>query len=102
MPPQDGNLVIELCDRLARLEDAQRDPEAERLIRDGLRQAPHALYALVQTVLGQDEVLKRAHARIRELESASSAEAAPRHQSLLVRGRPSVLGKPRGRASGAS
>src|SRR6516165_5902962 len=88
MTPEERNLVIELFDRLATLEDAQRDPEAERLIRDGLRQAPNALYALVQTVLVQDEALKRADARIRELESASAAEAAPPDQSFLggVRG----------------
>jgi hypothetical protein len=72
MTPEERNLVIELFDRLATtLEDAQRDPEAERLIRDGLRQTPTAPYALVQTVLVQDEALKRADARIRELESAS-------------------------------
>src|SRR5258707_12255343 len=73
MTPEERNLVIELFDRLATLEDAQRDPEAERLIRDGLRQAPNALYALVQTVLVQDEALKRADARIRELEGRADA-----------------------------
>ena len=98
MTPEERNLVIELFDRLATLEDAQRDPEAERLIRDGLRQAPNALYALVQTVLVQDEVLKRADARIRELESASAAEAAPRDQSFLGGVRESVFGKREPRA----
>ncbi len=68
MTPEERNLVTDLFDRLATLEDVQRDAEAERLIRDGLRQAPNALYALVQTVLVQDEALKRADARIRELE----------------------------------
>src|SRR5258708_29258230 len=102
MPPQDGNLVIELCDRLARLEDARRDPEAERLIRDGLRQAHNALYALVQTVLVQDEVLNRADASIRELESASAAEAAPRDQSCLGGVRENVFGKREGRGSAPS
>ena len=99
MTPEERNLVIELFDRLATLEDAQRDPEAERLIRDGLRQAPNALYALVQTVLVQDEVLKRADARIRELECASEAEAAPRDQSFLGGVRESVFGKHEGRGS---
>jgi hypothetical protein len=70
MSPEERSLVIELFDRLATLEDAQRDPQAERLIKDGLRQAPNAPYALVQTVLVQDEALKRADARIRELEGA--------------------------------
>jgi uncharacterized protein len=99
MTPEERNLVIELFDRLATLEDAQRDPEAERLIRDGLRQAPNALYALVQTVLVQDEVLKRADARIRELESAAAAEAPPRDQSFLGGVRESVFGKREGRGS---
>src|SRR3954452_19025098 len=81
MTPEERNLVIELFDRLATLEDAQRDPEAERLIRDGLRQAPNAPYALVQTVLVQDEALRRANARIQELEGA--AQTAPRDSSFL-------------------
>src|SRR5260221_11650616 len=99
MTPEERNLVIELFDRLATLEDAQRDPEAERLIRDGLRQAPNALYALVQTVVVQEEVLKRADARIRELESASAAEAAPPDQSFLGGGPERVFGKREGRGS---
>src|SRR5437660_6697308 len=94
MTPEERNLVIELFDRLATLEDAQRDPEAERLIRDGLRQAPNALYALVQTVLVQDEALKRADARIRQLEGSS--ESPPPDQSFLGSVRESLLGKSRG------
>jgi len=69
MTPEERNLVIDLFDRLARLEEAPRDREAERLIQDGLRQAPNATYALVQTALIQDEALKRADTRIRELEA---------------------------------
>jgi uncharacterized protein len=99
MTPEERNLVIELFDRLATLEDAQRDPEAERLIRDGLRQAPNATYALVQTVLVQDEALKRADGRIRELESGSAAEAAPRDTSFLGGVRDSILGRREGRGS---
>jgi hypothetical protein len=37
------------------------------VIAEGLRRAPNAIYPLVQTVLVQDEALKRADARIREL-----------------------------------
>jgi len=68
MTPQEQQLVAELFDRLTKLETAPRDPDAERLIADGARQAPHALYALVQTVLVQDEALKRASARIQDLQ----------------------------------
>ena len=78
MTPQERQLVDELFDRLARLEDAPRDPDAERAIADGLRRAPHAAYALVQTVLVQDEALKRANARIQELEGGGQAQEQPR------------------------
>jgi uncharacterized protein len=91
MTPEERNLVIELFDRLSALEDAQRDPDAERLISDGLRQAPNAPYALVQTVLVQDEALKRADARIRELEGAG--EPPPRDTSFLGGVRDSLLGR---------
>ncbi|MDP2410745.1 MAG: DUF2076 domain-containing protein [Pseudolabrys sp.] len=67
MTPQERQLVDQLFDRLARLEHGPRDAEAERVIADGLAQAPNAVYALVQTVLVQEEALKRADARIREL-----------------------------------
>jgi hypothetical protein len=68
MTPAERQLVTDLFDRLATLEDAQRDPDAERTIRDGLAQAPNAVYALVQTALVQDEALRQANARIEELE----------------------------------
>jgi uncharacterized protein len=99
MTPEERNLVIELFDRLATLEDAPRDGEAERLIRDGLRQAPNAAYALVQTVLVQDEALKRADARIRELESAAPSDAEPHDTSFLGGMRDSLFGKREGRGS---
>lgn len=67
MTPQERQLVEDLFDRLAQLENAPRDADAERAIADGLRRAPNAIYPLVQTVLVQDEALKRADARIREL-----------------------------------
>jgi hypothetical protein len=77
MTPQERQLVDELFDRLAALEGTGRDPDAERAIVEGLSRAPHALYPLVQTVLVQDEALKRADARIRELEAGEApAEGA--------------------------
>lgn len=76
MTPQERQLVTDLFDRLARLESSPRDADAERAIADGTRLAPHALYALVQTVLVQDEALKRADARIRELSGEDDAPAS--------------------------
>jgi hypothetical protein len=72
MTPQERPLIDELFDRLATLERMPRDPEAERAIAEGLAKAPHAVYPLVQTVLVQDEALKRADARIRELEGGEA------------------------------
>src|SRR6266852_5302678 len=75
MTPQERQLVDELFDKLAKLESTPRDRDAEHAIADGLARAPSAVYALVQTALVQDEALKRADARIREL---TGEDEAPR------------------------
>ena len=74
MTPQERQLIDDLFDRLSRLESAPRDPEAAAAIAQGLRKAPNAVYPLVQTVLVQDEALKRANSRIQELEAAGAPE----------------------------
>src|SRR5215510_13688938 len=94
MTPEERSQVTELFDRLATLENNPRDREAERLIQDGLRQAPNAPYALVQTTLIQDEALKRAEARIRELETQlGGGGEPPRQGGFLESMRESVFGK---------
>src|SRR5437764_3750810 len=93
MTPEERNLVTELFGRLATLEDAPRDPDAERLIRDGLRQAPNAVYALVQSVLVQDEALKRADARIRALEQGPGQVAPQRQSGFLDNMRGTLFGR---------
>lgn len=77
MTPQERQLIDDLFNRLAGLENAPRDPEAEKAIIEGLRRAPNAAYALVQTVLVQDEALKRANAHIEDLESRVAQATAP-------------------------
>ena len=74
MTPQERKLIDELFDRLASLEKNPRDAEAVAAINEGLQRAPNALYPLVQTALVQDEALKRADARIRELEDELGIE----------------------------
>jgi hypothetical protein len=76
MTPQERQLVDELFDRLSKMENAPRDPDAAAVIAQGLRIAPNAIYPLVQTVLVQDEALRRANSRIQELES----QGAPQQQ----------------------
>jgi len=68
MTPQERQLIDELFDRLAKVESAPRDADAMSAIMQGLRNAPNAIYPLVQTVLLQDEALRRAAERIQQLE----------------------------------
>jgi hypothetical protein len=77
MTPQERQLVDDLFDRLSKVESAPRDPDAVAAIAGGLRNAPNAVYALVQTCLLQDEALKRAHNRIQELEAGRAGEQLP-------------------------
>ncbi|HLK81313.1 MAG TPA: DUF2076 domain-containing protein [Xanthobacteraceae bacterium] len=99
MTPQEQQLVADLFDRLASLEGQRRDPDAERLIREGLGRAPNAVYALVQSVLVQDEALKRANARIEELERAIAAAPAESGGGFLDSMRKAILGREQPRAS---
>lgn len=80
MTPQENDLVNALFDRLATLENTPRDPSAEQLIADGAKRAPHAIYALVQTALVQDEALKRANARIEALQAQTESAPEPQQQ----------------------
>ena len=100
MTPQERQLIDDLFDRLAKLENAPRDPEALSAIMEGLRKAPNAVYALVQTALIQDEALKRADARIQELEAAH-APAPEQNQSggFLDSMRDAVFGQSQPRGS---
>src|SRR6201997_1027856 len=102
MTPQEQGLLSELFDRLAKSETNPRDLDAERMIADGLRRAPHAVYALVQTALVQDEALKLANARIEELQAQVGGQEQPRGGSFLDNMRDAVLGKSEPRSSGPS
>ena len=93
MTPQERQLVAELFDRLASLEPEPRDPDAERVIAEGFRHAPHAGYALVQTVLVQDEALKRANSRIEELQARCGEDAPHQGGGFLDNMRDALLGR---------
>jgi hypothetical protein len=93
MTPQERQLVTDLFDRLATLESQPREPDAERTIIEGLRRAPNATYALVQTTLVQDEALKRADARIHELEARLGDEPTERPTGFLDGMRDALMGR---------
>jgi hypothetical protein len=100
MTPQESELIAELFDRLAQLENSPRDADAERAIAEGLRRAPHAAYALVQTVLVQDEALKAADARIRALQASPEGQQ-PSGGGFLGSMRDSLLGRREAPRSGS-
>ena len=92
MTPQERQMIDDLFDRVSKLESAPRDPDAMAAISQGLRQAPNGVYALVQTVLLQDEALKRANNRIQELEAASAPAQNQSGGGFLDSMRESVFG----------
>ena len=92
MTPQERQLIDDLFGRLAKVEGAPRDPDAVAAIAQAQRQAPNAIYALVQTVLVQDEALKRADARIQELEG-DGAPAQPQGGGFLDSMRDALFGQ---------
>jgi uncharacterized protein len=98
MTPQERQLIDDLFDRLAKLESAPRDPEAMSAIMQGLRNAPNAVYALVQTVLVQDEALKRANSRIQELEAGHGSQPA-QSGGFLDSMRDAIFGQGQGHGS---
>ncbi|HEY2246828.1 MAG TPA: DUF2076 domain-containing protein [Bradyrhizobium sp.] len=74
MTPQERQLIDELFERLTKVESVPRDPDAMSAIMQGLRNAPNAIYPLVQTVLLQDEALRRAAERIQQLEQGGKQD----------------------------
>jgi hypothetical protein len=101
MTPQERQLIDDLFDRLAKLETTPRDPEAMSAIMQGLRTAPNAVYALVQTTLVQDEALKRAHDRIQELEAATQTGQPNPPGGFLDSMRDAIFGQGQPQGSGS-
>lgn len=100
MTPQERQLIDDLFNRLTRLESAPRDSEAMSAIMQGLQKAPNAVYALVQTTLVQDEALKRADARIQELE-AGAGQHQNQPAGFLDSMRDAIFGQQQGQSQGS-
>jgi hypothetical protein len=100
MTPQERQLISDLFQRLASLENMPRDPDAEAMIREGLRRAPNAAYSLVQTVLVQDEALKAANNHIQDYQQQYGApQQQEQPRGFLDSMRDSIFGReepPRG------
>jgi uncharacterized protein len=93
MTPNEKSLIEDLFSRLRTANPGGRDTEAEAAITAEMARSPGAAYALVQTVLVQDQALREAHDMIK------AAEGAPQpHPSFLERAGSALsgFGGPRG------
>ncbi len=68
MSPEETQLLKGLFDRIRTASSTARDPEAEALIDQSVRDQPHAPYYLAQAVIVQEKGLEAAAAHIKQLE----------------------------------
>jgi hypothetical protein len=90
MTPQERELIQSVANRLRGVNLPGKDADAERLIQTDIGGQPDALYLLTQAVIVQEQGLKHAEARIRQLEAdlqtarqQAAQGAAPKHSSFL-------------------
>jgi hypothetical protein len=85
MTPEERQLLTELFDRVRSASGNNRDPEAEAFIADQVRAQPYAPYLMAQAVIVQEEGLKKAAARIEDLERAlaNQQQGTPQSGSFL-------------------
>jgi len=62
-------MIGDLIDRVNNTQLTEKDPDAEKMLRDGLGKNPDALYILAQTVLVQKYALEQAQAQLAEVKA---------------------------------
>jgi uncharacterized protein len=67
MNDQERQVISDIFRRLEQVANQPRDPEAERLIADKLRQQPYAPYAMAQTIFVQEQALGNLQAENEQL-----------------------------------
>lgn len=84
MNPEERQMITGLFDRMRQQGMADKDRDAEALIRDTVRQMPDAPYMMVQTILVQEMVLQNAQQQVQDLEERVrmlEAQARPQQSS---------------------
>jgi hypothetical protein len=66
MTPQEQDMIGDLIDRVQKTQLAEKDPDAEQMLQQGLGRTPDALYILAQTVLVQKYALDQAQSQLAE------------------------------------
>ena len=69
MTPQERDVIAGIFDRLKQAANQPRDPEAESLIAQRLREQPYAPYAMAQAVYVQETALTNLQAQVEDLQA---------------------------------
>jgi uncharacterized protein len=83
MTPQESLMLEDLIRKVEETQLAEKDPEAEQLLRQGLGRDPDAIYKLAQTVLVQNLALNQARAQIQQMQQAQQQAQPARATSFL-------------------
>jgi hypothetical protein len=67
MNEQERQVIDDIFRRLEQVANQARDPEAERVIADKVRQQPYAPYAMAQTIFVQEQALANLNAEVQQL-----------------------------------
>ena len=90
MTAQEQEMIGGLIDRVSKTQLTEKDPDAERMLQQGLGRTPDALYILAQTVLVQQYGLEQAQQQLAELraqlEQAQRQAAEPKHATSFLGG----------------
>jgi len=81
-------MIGDLIDRVNKTQLTEKDPDAEKMLRDGLGKNPDALYILAQTVLVQKYALEQAQAQLAEtkaqIEQLQQQRSEPKHATSFL------------------
>src|SRR6267378_7737897 len=87
MTPQEQEMIGDLIDRVQKTQLTEKDPDAEKMLRDGLGKNPDALYILAQTVLVQKYALEQAQAQLAQANAQieqMQQHPEPKHASSFL------------------
>ena len=81
MTPQERDVILGIFDRLRQAETSSRDPLAEALIAERLKQQPYAPYIMAQQIYAQEQALLSLQQRLQEVQGELEQTKAARPQS---------------------
>jgi hypothetical protein len=92
MSPEERQMLTELFERVRSQAGAPRDHDAENFIADSVRAQPYAPYLFAQAVLIQEQALKGADQKIKDLEARLAQAQAQAQPQPAPQGGGSFLG----------